>query len=126
MDQIGLVFPSGKDVTVVARFPDISDGTGMTAKFVTKPDRYTADTATSVRVYDSGVTADPDNPGATISKFTIPSTDTAVTGSFWWRVDCIDSLSKRKMANCGTLLVEAVLWQQEEKRHQRTWRVPRA
>lgn len=108
MDQTLLVFPKGNDVVVTARFPDISDGTGMTAKFYSKPDRGTADTDPSVHVYSATIVGDPDFPGATMSSFSIPHTDTTATGSFWWRVDCIDSLTHRRTASCGPLLVEAV------------------
>lgn len=108
MDQTGLVFPRGNDVVVTARFPDISDGTGMTAELYTKPDRTTADTDPAVNEYDSPVTADPDNAGATIAHFDVPSTDTGTTGSYWWRVDCVDAAGKRRTAQCGPLMVEAV------------------
>jgi len=108
MDQSMLVFPKGNDVVVTARFPDISDGTGITAEFYTKPDRTTDDSDPAVSVYSSDVVDDPDFPGATMSNFSIPRTDTGVTGSFWWRVDCIDVTAKRRTANCGPLLVEAV------------------
>jgi len=108
MDQTGLVFPRGNDVVVTARFPDISDGTGMTAEFFTKPSKTTADSDPAVNVYDSDVVSDPDNPGATISHFDIPSDDTGVAGSYWWRVDCVDLIGKRRTADCGPLMVEAV------------------
>jgi hypothetical protein len=108
MDQSGLVFPRGNDIVVTARFPDISDGTGMLAELYTKPDRTTADTDPSVNIYESGVAVDPDNAGSTMAQFDVPATDTGTTGSFWWRVDCLDSAGRRRTADCGTLLVEAV------------------
>jgi hypothetical protein len=112
MDQTGLVFPRGNDVTVTARFPDISDGTGMVAEFFTKPTKATPDSDPAVKTYDSDVVSDPDNAGSTISHFDIPAADTGVTGSFWWRVDCVDVTGKRRTADggCGPLMVEAVLW----------------
>jgi hypothetical protein len=108
MDQTGLVFPRGNDIVVTARFPEISDGTGMESEFYTKPNRATPDDDPSVQIYDSEVVSDPDNPGATIAQFDVPSTDTGVTGAYWWRVDCVDTTGKRRTANCGPLLVEAV------------------
>jgi hypothetical protein len=108
MDQNGLVFPRGNDIVVTARFPDISDGTGMSAELFTKPDRTTDDDDPSVNVYESGVAADPDNAGSTMSQFDVPAEDTDITGSFWWRVDCLDSSGRRRTAQCGPLLVEAV------------------
>jgi|SRR5215831_19206175 len=113
MDQTGLVFPRGNDLVVTARFPEISDGTGMTSEFFTKPDRTTSDTDPAVLVYQSAVDPDPDFPGQTKATFYVPRADTTLTGIFWWRVDCIDVLDKRRTANCGPLLVEAVLWQQD-------------
>ena len=110
MDTTGLVFPRGNDVVVTARFPDISDGTGMVSELYTKPSRETPDNDPAVKVYDSDVVNDPDNPGATISHFDVPSEDTGVTGAVWWRVDCVDVLGNRRTPEgaCGTLLVEAV------------------
>jgi hypothetical protein len=108
MDQVGLVFPRGNDIVVTARFPEISDGTGATAEFFTKDDRETPDD--DAAVYQSSIVDDPDAPGSTMSVFLIPSDDTGVTGSFWWRVDAIDSMTNRRTAACGPLLVEAVLW----------------
>jgi hypothetical protein len=110
MDITTLWFPQGNDIIVTARYPGISDGTGMTSEFYYKDNRYTADTDPGTQVYSSDITADPDNPGATMSQFTIPADDNLITGAFWWRVDCIDSLDNRRTADCGTLLVEAVLW----------------
>lgn len=108
MDQTGLVFPQGNDIVVTAQFPTISDGTGMTSEFYYKDDRTTPDTDPAVEVYSSTVIPDPSNPGATYSRFTIPAADNGVTGAFWYRVDCLDSTGKRRTANCGPLLVEAV------------------
>jgi len=108
MDQTGLVFPRGNDVVVTARFPEISDGTGITSELYTKPSRDTDDDDPAVRVYSSDVVSDPDNVGQSISQFDVPAADTGLTGSFWWRVDCVDVLNKRRTANCGPLLVEAV------------------
>ena len=62
----------------------------------------------AVQVYESDIVTDPDYPGQTMAQFDIPAVDTDVTGAFWWRVDCVDVLNKRRTANCGTLLVEAV------------------
>lgn len=110
MDQIGLVFPRGNDIVVTARFPEISDGTGMVSEFYSKPSRAADDSDPAVNVYTSEVVTDPDNPGSTLAQFDIPSTDTGLTGAYWWRVDCVDVLDKRRTAACGPLLVEAVLW----------------
>jgi hypothetical protein len=108
MDMTSLFIPRGNDVVVTARFPEISDGTGMSSEFWYKPDKTTPDTDPAVLSFSATIIADPDNAGATMSKYNIPSTDTAVPGSFWWRVDVIDVAAKRRTANCGTLLVEAV------------------
>jgi hypothetical protein len=104
----GLVFPRGNDIVVTASFPDISDGTGMSAEFYYKPDRTTDDNDPSVKVYESTVDPDPDNAGATLSTFDIPAVDNGSTGSFWWRVDVLDVNGHRRTADCGPLLVEAV------------------
>jgi hypothetical protein len=104
----GLVFPRGNDVIVTARFPEISDGTGMSSEFYYKLDRTTDDDDPSVHVYESTVEPDPDNEGATLATFDVPASDNASTGSFWWRVDVLDSDGHRRTANCGPLLVEAV------------------
>jgi hypothetical protein len=109
MDTTVLFFPRGNDIIVTARFPDISDGTGVTAEFYYKDNRVTADTDPSTMTYSSSVRPDPGNPGATMSVFTIPGTDNDDPGAFWWRVDVIDALLSRRTASCGTLLVEAVL-----------------
>ena len=110
MDQTGLVFPRGNDVVVIARFPEINDGTGMVSELYTKPSKETPDSDPAVKVYDSDVVEDPDNPGSTMSQFDVPSDDTGVTGAFWWRVDCVDVQGKRRTPDgaCGPLLVEAV------------------
>jgi hypothetical protein len=108
MDGQALVFPQGNDVIVTARFPQISSGAGMTSEFYYKDNRYVSDTDPTTQVYSSGITDDPDNPGATMSQFTVPATDNEVTGAFWWRVDAIDSTGARSTAAAGTLLVEAM------------------
>jgi hypothetical protein len=103
-----LVFYANKDVIVTSRFPDISDGTGMTSTFYIKADRITPDTDITVQSYSSAVISDPDNVGATMSQFIIPASDTNMPGSWWWRVDVTDSLGKTRTANCGPLLIQAV------------------
>jgi hypothetical protein len=108
MDGQVLLFPQNKDIVVTARYPDISDGTGSHSEFYYKDSRYTADNDPSTQMYSAPIEQDPDNPGATMSQFTIPADDNLITGAFWWRVDCVDSLNTRRMAQCGTLLVEAV------------------
>ena len=108
MDMVALSFPQGNDIVVTARYPEISSGAGMTAKFYTKPDKTTPDSDPSVTVYQSTVVSDPNNIGATMSQFIIPSADTQDTGAFWWRVDVADAINHKRTANQGTLLVEAV------------------
>jgi hypothetical protein len=108
MDMIALFFRQGNDIVVTARYAEISSGAGMTARFYTKPDKTTPDNDPAVTVYQSTVIADPDNIGSTLSQFNIPSADTQDTGAFWWRVDVTDALNKRRTANQGPLLVEAV------------------
>jgi hypothetical protein len=107
MDMEALFFTQGDDIVVTARFPDIPDGNGMTATFYIKPDKTTPDMDPSVLTYDSDVVVDPDNTGATLAKFSIPSEDTQLTGAFWWKVRVFDPFSNVRTANQGTLLVEA-------------------
>jgi hypothetical protein len=108
MDMLALFFKQGDDIVVTARYAEIPDGTGMTAKFYVKGDKTTADTDPSVMKYDSNVIADPDNAGATLSQFTIPSTDTQVTGAWWWKVRVFDPFNHVRTASQGPLLIEAV------------------
>jgi hypothetical protein len=108
MEMLTLFFKQGDDVVVTARYPDIPDGTGMTATFYIKGDKTTPDTDSSVLTYDGDVVADPDNEGATLSQFKIPSEDTQVTGSSWWKVRVFDPFSNARTANQGPLLIEAV------------------
>jgi hypothetical protein len=109
MDSQVLMFPQGNDIIVTARFPEISDGTGATAHFYYKEDRYSSDSDPSTLVYAASILPDPDNPGATMSTFSVPAADNGINGAFWWRIDAVDSFGKKRTANCGTLLVEAVL-----------------
>ena len=108
MDGQVLLFPQNNDVVVTAQYPGISDGTGSHSEFYYKDNRYIADSDPSTQMYQAPIIPDPDNPGATMSRFTIPADDNLTTGAFWWRVDCVDSLNTRRTAQCGTLLVEAV------------------
>jgi hypothetical protein len=109
MDMYVLFFPQGNDVVVTARFPTISDGTGQTATFYYKNDKMTPDSDPSTITYQSDVVPDDGNPGATMSQFTVPSSDTQFPGAYWWRIDVTDSFDTNRTAGCGTLLVEAVL-----------------
>ena len=106
MDMVALFFPQGNDVVVTAKFPDIIDGTGITAEFWYKDNKNTPDDDPTTVMYTSAIVQGDDQ--VWYSEFTIPATDNEVTGAFWWRVDAIDSFNKRRTANCGTLLVEAV------------------
>ena len=108
MDMIALFFKQGNDIIVTARYPDISSGTGMSAKFFFKDDKTTSDTDPSVKVYTSTVIADPDNIVSTMSKFTIPRADTGVPGAYWWKVNLTDAPGSIRTASQGPLLVEAV------------------
>jgi hypothetical protein len=108
MDMVALFFKQGDDIVVTARYAQIPDGTGMTASFYIKDDKTTSDIDPSVLVYDSDVVADPENAGATLSKFTIPSEDTQVTGAWWWKIRVFDPFSNVRTANQGPLLIEAV------------------
>jgi len=107
MDGQVLIFPRANDVQVKAQFPQIPDGTGMSAKFYYKDNRYTLDADITTHTYTSTIVADPSSPGATMSTFSIPGTDNGVTGAFWWRIDVIDAGGKVRTASAGTLLVEA-------------------
>jgi hypothetical protein len=108
MEMLALFFKQGDDIIVTARYSEIPDGTGMTATFYIKDDKTTEDTDPSVMKYDSNVIADPDNVGATLSKFDIPSADTQSTGALWWKVRVFDTFSNARTANQGPLLIEAV------------------
>lgn len=108
MDTTTLFIPLGNDITVTARFPEISDGTGMTSEFWLKPSKMTPDTDPSVSTYTSNIDADPDNVGATMAQFDIPSTDNLSAGALWWRVDIVDSINHRQTANAGPFMVESV------------------
>jgi hypothetical protein len=108
MDMIALFFKRGDDIVVTARYAEISDGSGMTATFYIKSDKTTLDTDPSVLTYDSNVVADPNNTGATMSTFDIPSTDTQDTGAWWWKVRIFDQFNNVRTANQGPLLIEAV------------------
>jgi hypothetical protein len=80
----------------------------MTATFYIKDDKMMADTDSSVLKYDSDVADDPDNIGATISQFKIPSEDTQAADSLWWKIRIFDSVGNVRTANQGPLLIEAV------------------
>jgi hypothetical protein len=108
MDMIALFFKQGDDIVVTARYADISDGTGMTATFYIKGDKTTPDTDPSVMTYDSSIVSDPDNVGATLSHFDIPSADTQSTGAWWWKVRVKDPFNNVRTASQGPLLIEAV------------------
>jgi len=107
MDMQGLCIEQGNDVIVTARWPTIANGSGLSSELYYKPDRYTHDSDPSVEVYTSGLIPDPDNPGATMSQFTIPSADNQVPGIFWWRVDALDINGKRRTAAGGPFMVES-------------------
>ena len=106
MDMTALFFPQGNDIVVTAKFPDIIDGTGITAEFWYKDDKGTPDDDPTTMTYTSTMIQGDDE--IWYSEFTIPAADNEVTGAFWWRVDAVDAFEKRRTANCGTLLVEAV------------------
>jgi len=108
MNMTALFFPQGNDIVVTAKFPEITDGTGVTAEFWYKPDKTTPDSDPANTTFTSSVTLGSDE--IWFSQFSIPAADNAVPGAFWWRVDCIDSTGKRRTPDgaCGTLLVEAV------------------
>jgi hypothetical protein len=108
MEMLALFFKQGDDIVVTARYPEIPDGTGMTATFYVKDDKTTPDTDSSVLTYDAEVVADPDNMNATLSQFIIPSEDTQGAGAWWWKVKVFDTLSNGRTANQGPLLIEAV------------------
>jgi hypothetical protein len=108
MDMLALFFKQGDDIVVTAKYPEITDGTGMTAKFYIKDDKTTPDTDPTVLTYDSDVIADPDSSGTTLSQFDIPSTDTQGAGALWWKVKVFDATSDERTANQGPLLIEAM------------------
>jgi hypothetical protein len=103
-----LFFPRGNDVTVLARYPSIVDGTGYQSEFYYKQDRKDLDTDPLTIVYAVPVVADPDNAGATMSTFAVPGSDLDTNGAFWWRIDVLDPTDLRSTIGFGTLIVEAV------------------
>jgi hypothetical protein len=106
MNMTALFFFQNNDIVVTAKFPDIIDGTGITAEFWYKNDKNTPDDDPSTIMYTSSMSQGGDQ--IWYSEFTIPAADNADTGAFWWRVDAVDASDKRRTAGCGTLLVEAV------------------
>jgi hypothetical protein len=54
MDTTALFVPLGNDITVTARFPEISDGTGMSSQFWVKPDKTTPDTESHRQTANAG------------------------------------------------------------------------
>ena len=107
MDMTALFFYQNNDIIVVAKFPDIIDGTGITTQFWYKSNKYTADTDPSTHTY-TGTTLTVGTAGLWFSNFSVPAADNTIPGAYWWRVDAIDATNKRRTAQCGTLLVEAV------------------
>jgi|SRR5215472_8367203 len=105
LDITVLFFPVNNDITVTAQFPEITDGTGMTAQFWYKDDRYTPDSDPSTNMYQNSIIKD--NQGNWFSTFNIPGTANKIAGSFWWRVDAVDAQSKRRTAANGPVLVQA-------------------
>lgn len=103
-----LYFPCGNDVTVTVRYPGVADGTGAQSEFYYKADRKTSDTDPSTTVYASPVVDDPDNAGATMSRFIIDDGDNSNAGAFWWRIDFVGPDDARTTVGYGTLMVEAV------------------
>lgn len=109
MDTQVLVFPQNNDVIVLAHYgPEITDSTGVTAKFYYKDNRYTPDSDPSVHTYSATLVADPDYPGQFMSTFNIPASQNGVPSTYWWKVNVTDAFNKTRTAKCGTLLVEAV------------------
>ena len=108
MQMSALFIPQGNDIVVTAKFPTISDGTGAVAKLYTKPTRYTPDSDPEVMTYEATIDPNPDAPGTSMSVFNVPSADTSIAGTYWWRVDAVDQLNKKRTANAGPWLVEAV------------------
>jgi hypothetical protein len=103
-----LYIPQNNDVVVNVYYPGISDGTGATSEFYYKTDRTTSDTDPTTRMYTSTVVDNPDNTGTCMSTFEIPASDNASAGSFWWRIDLIDSSADVCTVGYGTLMVESV------------------
>jgi hypothetical protein len=107
MDMTTLFFPQNNDIVVTAKFPDFTTGAGIITKFWYKNNKFTADSdPTSISF--TGTTLTQGTDGLWFSTFSIPAANNVMTGAFWWRVDATDSLNKRRTAQCGTLLVEAV------------------
>lgn len=106
MDMVSLFFPQNNDIVVTAKFPDISDGTGIVTEFWYKDNRFVSDIDPTSTNYQSEMVRGDDN--VWYSEFDIPATDNTIPGAFWWRVDAVDTLNKRMTASAGTLIVEAV------------------
>ena len=106
MNMTALFFPQNNDIVVTAKFPEITDGTGVTTEFWYKDSKDVPDSDPTSVSYQSVLSHGTDN--VWYAQFNIPAADNEVTGAFWWRVDAIDAENRRMTANCGTLLVEAV------------------
>ena len=107
MDMTALFFRRNNDVVVTAKFPEMTTGAGITTQFWYKDDKYISDSDPTSHVY-TGTVLTQGTDGLWFTQFAIPATDNEVTGAYWWRVDAIDATNKRRTAQCGTLLVEAV------------------
>jgi len=108
VQQSAMYFPVNNDVIVTVQYPTIGSGTGCQSEFYYKADRTTPDTDPSTVSYAVPVTDDPQNPGATMSQFTIDAADNAESGAYWWRIDFLDAGSNRTSVGFGPLIVEAV------------------
>jgi len=107
MDMTALFFPQNNDIVVTAKFPDITTGAGITTKFWRKNDKNTPDSDPSSKSY-TGTALSQGTDSIWFSQFTIPSVDNSSPGMYWWRVDAVDATNKRRTAQSGPLLVEAV------------------
>jgi hypothetical protein len=109
-----LTFLQNNDVTVTITVTDPTnvinnvaqplDLTGSSATFLRKKTNQTPDTDPSVITYNGTIDSTPTTGKVS---FTIPKTDNAVAGTYWWRVDVTKGASKRT-ADCGALVVQPV------------------
>lgn len=106
--MLAFYFPQGNDIAVTVYYPEVADGTGASSKFYYKKSRETSDTDPTTITYTAPIVNNPDSTGTCMSVIDIPAADNAVSGSFWWRIDAIDSTGDVSTVGYGALLVKGV------------------
>lgn len=105
---LAFYFPQGNDIAVTVYYPEVADGTGASSKFYYKKSRETSDSDPTTKTYAAPIVNNPNSSGTCMSVLDIPAADNGVAGSFWWRIDAIDSSGDVSTVGYGTLLVKEV------------------